>query len=127
MKFITAPPGTTPSEYFTGKVNLARILESAQGDPLGLFRVRFEARARTDWHIHHGAQVLYVVSGECRVQKQGEPVQSVSTGNVVVIKPGEKHWHGAGPEGEMTHLAIGMFEQTDWKEPVTEKQYQGLK
>jgi len=126
MRIIDAPLGITPDEYFTGKVNLAKILEAAQGDPLGLFRVTFEARARTDWHSHNGVQVLYVVSGECRLQKQGEPVQSADAGTVVVIEAGENHWHGAGPGGEMTHLAIGMFEVTDWNEPVTAEEYDGV-
>jgi 4-carboxymuconolactone decarboxylase len=47
-------------------------------------------------------------------------------GDVVWIPPGQKHWHGAGPNSSMTHTAI--TEQLDgktveWMEQVSDAQY----
>ncbi len=125
MRIVEAPLGIVPGKDFTGKVNLTKILEGAHGDPMELYRVKFEAGARTDWHAHQGLQVLYIESGECRLQKQGEPVQNVPAGNVVVIDADEKHWHGASPKGEMVHIAIGLYGSTKWFDPVTDEQYAG--
>jgi len=124
MRIVEAPLGITPNKDFTGKVNLTKILEGAQGDPMELYRVKFEAGARTDWHAHQGIQILYVESGECRLQKEGEPVQNVQAGNVVVIESDEKHWHGASPKGEMVHIAIGLYQTTDWFDAVSDADYE---
>jgi quercetin dioxygenase-like cupin family protein len=47
---------------------------------------------------------------------------------VVWFAPGEKHWHGAGPETAMTHIAV--TEAVDgsavaWMEPVNGDQFAG--
>ena len=126
MKIVEAPLGIFPSKDFTGKVNLSKILEGSQGHPLELYRVKFDASARTDWHAHQGSQMLYIESGECRLQKEGEPVQNVRAGNVVVIDAGEKHWHGASPKGEMVHIAIGLYELTDWFGAVSDAEFEAV-
>ena len=125
MRIVEAPLGIVPSKDFTGKVNLSKILEGANGYPLELYRVKFETGARTDWHTHQGSQMLYIESGECRLQKEGEPVQNVQAGNVVVIDADEKHWHGASPKGEMVHIAIGLYEVTDWFGAVSDAEFDG--
>ncbi len=125
MRIVEAPLGFEPGKDFTGMVNLSKILEGADGDPITLYRVTFEAGARTDWHAHQGLQVLYIESGECRLQKQGEPVQNVQAGNVVVIDADEKHWHGASSQGQMVHIAIGLYETTQWFGAVTDQEFSG--
>lgn len=125
MRVVEAPLGIVPAADFTGQVNLSKILEKADGDPMALYRVKFNAGARTHWHAHQGIQVLYIESGVCRIQKQGEPVQEVQAGNVVVIEADEKHWHGAARGGQMVHIAIGLYTTTSWFEPVTDEAYEG--
>ena len=125
MRIVEAPLGFAPTKDFTGKVNLSKILESADGDPIALYRVKFDAGARTDWHAHQGRQILYVESGVCRIQKEGEDVQEVQAGNVIVIEEEEKHWHGASPIGQMIHIAIGLYITTSWFDAVTDDEYQG--
>jgi quercetin dioxygenase-like cupin family protein len=44
----------------------------------------------------------------------------------VWIAPGEKHWHGAGPETTMVHLALQEAldgNHVTWLEHVTDEQY----
>lgn len=109
--------------YFTGAVQLRRMVEAPPPSDVKILRVEFPAGARTNWHTHSGVQVLVVVEGRCRFQHQGGPVQEAGVGEVVHIPPGEKHWHGATPDAPMVHLAINIATDTDWLEPVSDEQY----
>ena len=111
--------------HFTGSVRLRRAEDLNPRASLKVFRVEFQPRARTHWHEHSGVQLLLVVEGRCRVQKQGEPVRELGPGSVVSILPGEKHWHGAAPGSVMMHLAVNVQATTSWMEPVSEEQYEG--
>ena len=67
-----------------------------------------------------------MVSGIGLTQQEGQPVQIIRPGDVVMCPPGVKHWHGAAPESAMTHLAItGNIngKTVDWMEKVTDEQY----
>jgi quercetin dioxygenase-like cupin family protein len=49
---------------------------------------------------------------------------------VIWTPPGEKHWHGAAPEGSMTHIAIQEAldgKVVDWMEKVTDEEYRKAK
>ncbi|MGO4464530.1 (R)-mandelonitrile lyase, partial [Pseudoduganella sp. RAF53_2] len=85
--------------------------------------VTFEPGARTVWHAHPLGQALVVTAGCGRVQRWGGPVEDIYAGDVVWIAPGEKHWHGAGVDTAMTHIAIQEQldgKAVDWYEPVVE-------
>ena len=60
------------------------------------------------------------------LQSFGGKVREIRAGDVVWIPPNEKHWHGAGPDTLMVHVA--MQEALDgkhvtWMEPVNDEQY----
>jgi quercetin dioxygenase-like cupin family protein len=116
-----------PEEWFTGAVWMDAAPASPPG--AGVFRVLFEPGARTNWHTHPEGQILYVITGSGRAQKEGEPVTEIHTGDVVYIAPGEKHWHGAAPESFMVHMAVNPATNSsgaaDWMEPVTDEEYAG--
>src|ERR687890_592070 len=114
-------PRRGPAEWFTGTVWMDAAPADASSPGAGVFRVLFEPGARTNWHTHPEGQILYVVTGKGRAQREGEPV--------VEIGPGEKHWHGAAPETFMVHIAVNPAASsdggTDWMEPVTDEEYSG--
>lgn len=114
-----------PEDWFTGAVWMDAASIPVPG--AGIFRVLFEPGARTNWHTHPEGQFLYVVTGSGRVQEEGEPVAEVSAGDVVYFAPDERHWHGAGPDTYMVHIAISPALTTDgttvWMEPVTDEEY----
>ncbi|HEY0394411.1 MAG TPA: cupin domain-containing protein [Candidatus Elarobacter sp.] len=90
--------------------------------------VTFEPCARTAWHTHPLGQTLIVTSGFGRVQRWGGPVEEIRPGDVVLIAPEEKHWHGATPATAMTHIAIQEKlngKNVDWLEKVSDEQYDG--
>ncbi len=116
-----------PDDWFTGVVWMDHAYVPTPG--AGFFRVLFEPGARTHWHTHPEGQYLYVVTGEGRAGTEGGPVEEMRAGDTVFFAPGEKHWHGAGPETYMVHIAINPAISsgggTDWMEPVTDEQYSG--
>ena len=110
---------------FTGDATLTRMDGVCAAPHVNAYRVTFQPAARTAWHTHSGPQLLLVVEGRCRVQKAGEPVREVESGSVVCIEPGERHWHGAAPDGPMTHVALNLEASTTWLHKVTDTEYAG--
>ena len=114
-----------PGDWFTGDVWMEAT--SLRKPGAGLFRVLFEPGARTNWHTHPEGQFLFVVTGAGRAGTEGDPVVELETGDVVFFAPDERHWHGAGHDTFMVHIAITPAVSTDggtdWREPVTDEQY----
>ena len=115
-----------PASWFTGTVWQDRIVEPTPPARLAAVMVRFEPGARTAWHTHPLGQTLYVIAGSGLAQSWGGPIQRISAGDIVRFPPGEKHWHGAGPNSIVEHLA--MQESLDgsaveWLEHVSDEQY----
>lgn len=122
------PTRTAPAEWFTGKVEQDPIVEAEAPARLRAVSVRFDPRARTNWHTHPLGQTLYITSGRGRAQSWGGPMVELAAGDTIWIPPGEKHWHGAAPAESMVHIA--MHEALDgthveWMEPVSDEQYGG--
>ncbi len=122
-------PGKGPDDYFTGSVRIDTPFKA--GDPSHFYgaNVVFEPGARTAWHTHALGQQLIVTSGAGLVQRWGDPVQPIRTGDVVWIPPHEKHWHGAAADTAMSHIAIVEEREkpsTQWMEKVSDAQYGSL-
>src|SRR5438477_6777202 len=119
--------GKGPAEYFTGTVRIDPLFEAPEPARVTGASVTFEPCARTAWHTHPLGQTLIVTAGCGRVQRWGGPLEEIHPGDVVLIAPGEKHWHGAAPSTAMTHLAVQEKlngKNVDWMEKVSDEQYQ---
>lgn len=126
-KANSRPTAAVSPEYFTGTVMMDPIVEAPDPARVRAVRVSFAPGARTAWHTHPLGQTLHVVSGVGRIQKLGEPIQEILTGDTVWIAPGEKHWHGASPKNAMSHIAIQEAldgSNVEWMEKVTDEDYQ---
>ena len=88
-----------------------------------IYRVVFETGARTNWHTHSGPQWLLVIEGRIRLQSWGSDPTEATAGDAVLFAPGEKHWHGAPPDGRGIHLAVNINVKTEWLEPVSDEDY----
>jgi quercetin dioxygenase-like cupin family protein len=122
------PSGTGPDSYFTGRVRTDPIIQAPDPARVRALTVTFEPGARTAWHTHPLGQTLVVVSGRGLTQAEGGPIREILPGDVVWIPPAEKHWHGAGPDTAMCHIAIQEAldgSNVDWMEHVTDAQYDG--
>lgn len=114
------------AQNFTGTVRLDPLFPVIDPFPASASYVSFEPCARTNWHTHPLGQRLIVTFGCGRVQRWGGPVEEIRPGDVVVIAPGEKHWHGAASTTAMTHIAItGSLngKNVEWLEKVTDEEY----
>jgi len=114
------------SPHFTGTVWLHMLVNTDTTFDINTGHVTFERGARTNWHVHPGGQILLVTSGQGRYQEQGKPVIDIREGDVLKCEPNVKHWHGAAPDSELSHLAIGTNQgkgAVKWLEPVTDKEY----
>jgi len=116
-------PVPGPADWFTGDVTISPIANGHGPHQFSLGNVRFSPGARTAWHSHSIAQTLHVTDGEGRVQARGADVVVVRPGDNVNFGGGEWHWHGAGPDQPMTHLALTEGE-TQWGPHVTDAEYQ---
>lgn len=129
MRIVTHKDTQTrrgPAEWFTGAVWMDASPAGPSPDA-NVFRVFFEPGARTNWHTHPEGQILFVLTGTCRVATEDEPPADIEAGGIIYFAPGEKHWHGANPDSYMIHAAVSPAADsdggTDWLEPVTDEQY----
>ena len=113
-------------QYFVGQSYLNML--TTQGVPIG--NVTFEPGCRNNWHIHHakqgGGQILLCTAGRGWYQEQGQPARALRPGDVVVIPPEVKHWHGAAAASWFAHLAVevpGEGTSNEWCEPVSDEEY----
>lgn len=119
---------TAYARYFSGQSFLNPMTKPESG--LFLANVTFEPGCRNNWHIHHadkgGGQILVCTAGEGVYQEWGKEPQILHPGDVVYIKPGVKHYHGAAADSWFSHIAVecpGENCSNEWCEPVTDEQY----
>ncbi len=67
--------------------------------------VNFREGATTGWHTHNCDQILVVTSGRGMVAT-GEEEREITLGDVVHVKAGERHWHGAKANSRMSHITV---------------------
>ena len=120
------PARAASKDHFTGAVQITPVIEAEAPARLRAASVHFPAGARTAWHTHPLGQTLLVTEGRGLAQSWGGQVRSLEVGDVVWFAPGEKHWHGAAPDSEMTHVAMQEAldgKVADWMELVTDAEY----
>ncbi len=102
MDSATPVPGWTG-----GAVSRTRqtIIGDGDSDYYRCSVVNFRAGATTGWHVHDCDQILVVTSGKGWVATDEEE-REISTGDVVQIKAGERHWHGAKADTPMSHITV---------------------
>ena len=114
---------------FTGEAWLAGLVMPDDSMDCTVGNVTFAPGVRNNWHSHPGGQILLCTSGKGYYQQKGEPVRVLRPGDVVKIAPNTIHWHGAAPDSEFTHIAVGTQRhkgETVWLGPVTDEEYNNL-
>src|SRR6266536_4988478 len=91
-------------DIFVGAVESQPIVGNEARD-LRLAEHTFRDGARNKLHTHTTDQILIVTAGEGIVATEHEE-RTVQAGDVAYIPAGERHWHGAKPGTDMTHLAV---------------------
>ena len=121
------PKGTKISNNnFTGTAWLQMFVTNDTTFNTSIGSVTFEPGARTNWHYHPGGQILLITSGKGHYGEKGKPVRELRKGDVIKCEPNIMHWHGAAPDSELSHLAIGTNPNRApvvWLQPVSDKEY----
>lgn len=111
-------------KYFKGQSYLKILAD-------GVANVTFEPCCRNNWHVHHGkTQILLVTGGRGYYQEFGKPARELHKGDVVVIAPKTKHWHGAACDSWFSHISVESDNKkgsTQWCEEVSDEEYNKLK
>ena len=98
----------TPIAGWTGgevKRTRQEMIADGQSDNFRCNVVNFSAGATTGWHAHDSDQILVVTAGRGVVATETEE-REITVGDVVHIKAGERHWHGAQPDSTLSHITI---------------------
>jgi quercetin dioxygenase-like cupin family protein len=102
MDSATPIPGWTG-----GAVSRTRqaVIGDGESDNFRCNVVNFREGATTGWHAHNCDQILVVTSGKGMAATDDEE-HEITVGDVVHIKAGERHWHGATANSRMSHITI---------------------
>jgi quercetin dioxygenase-like cupin family protein len=104
----------TPIEGWTGgSVTRSRqtIIPDGDSENYRCSVVNFSKGSTTGWHTHDCDQILIVTSGSGMVATEHEQ-HEIHVGDVVHIKAGERHWHGAKVDTTMGHITVTLAGST---------------
>ncbi|KNH18509.1 cupin [Arthrobacter sp. ZBG10] len=127
----STPTAKNPPAQFAGDVWLDVIAAPHEADQrMVVATVKFAPGARTAWHSHARGQYLRVTRGVARFGDREGNIIEVHAGQTLYTPPGQDHWHASAPGTFMEHIAMlenadDPANTTDWKEHVTDDQYNG--
>ncbi len=98
--------------FYGGTVSRYGLIGADASREMWASLTRFAPGARTWMHIHDFVQMLYVTEGEGILATPAEE-HRVTPGMLIVIPPGEAHWHGATAAGPFAHLGVGTHGRTE--------------
>lgn len=92
-----------------GEVRRSRqvIIEPGESENYNCSVVNFTKGSTTGWHTHDCDQILVVVHGSGIVATESEE-REINVGDVVHVKAGENHWHGAKADTVMGHITVTL-------------------
>jgi 4-carboxymuconolactone decarboxylase len=114
------------NDNFSGTAWLNMLVPNDTTFNTSIGNVTFEPGVRTNWHYHPGGQILLATNGKGRYQEEGTAVRELQKGDVITCEPNIRHWHGAAPDSEFSHIAIGTNTHKGaavWLQPVTDEEY----
>ena len=129
--FGLGQPNDAYAQYFIGQSYLNPLTDPKE--TIFLANVTFEPGCRNNWHTHKasrgGGQILLCTDGRGWYQEWGQEARMLQPGDVVYIRAGVKHWHGAAKDSWFSHIAFeapGECCSTEWLESVTDEDYNTL-
>jgi quercetin dioxygenase-like cupin family protein len=96
-----------PNPIFTGP-DVTRQILVPDSKEFSVNVVNFGKGVRNKFHAHDSEQVLIVTSGKGIVATEKEE-RVVTEGDIVLIAPGEKHWHGATRGSDFSHIYVSRL------------------
>jgi quercetin dioxygenase-like cupin family protein len=100
-------------DLFIGAVERQSFVTDADSVSIRIGVVTFKDGAVNRFHAHTFDQVLLVTDGEGIVQVEGKPEHRIKIGDLIFVPAGERHWHGAAPGKNMSHLTVATPGKTE--------------
>lgn len=107
LKELPMDTATPIAGWTGGPVSRTRqtVIGDGQSDNFRSSVVNFRTGATTGWHVHDCDQILVVTAGKGFAATESEQ-REITVGDIVHIKAGEKHWHGASADSPMSHITV---------------------
>ena len=107
LKETPMDTATPIAGWTVGSVSRTRqtVIGDGQSDNFRSSVVNFRVGATTGWHVHDCDQILVVTAGKGKVASETEE-RDITVGDVVHIKAGERHWHGASATSPLSHITV---------------------
>ncbi|MCB2130051.1 MAG: cupin domain-containing protein [Rhodobacteraceae bacterium] len=115
-----------PEGVSSGPFLVQMILSSRTEGEMTAMRAFVPPGVVTHWHSHPRGQLLFVLDGVGRVQREGGEVTQVRAGDAVWFAPDERHWHGATPSCPFCYLSVQPVKNgtaVAWFGPVDEESF----
>lgn len=110
-----------PDGIASGPFRVEMLLASSRDGENTAMRATLDPGIVTHWHSHPRGQILYVLSGVGRVQRDGGGIEEVRADDCIWFAPDERHWHGATPDSVFSYISIQAVHRgtaVRWMEPV---------
>ena len=102
MATATPIPGWTGGAVIRTRQTL---IGDGQSNDFRCSVVNFKIGATTGWHAHDCDQLLVVTAGKGFVATETEQ-REITVGDVVHIRAGERHCHGATASSTLSHITV---------------------
>ncbi len=104
-KVPKGPPAGGSAFFLGGEVTGQPLLSQENGKYYRVHQVNFGKGSRNIFHSHSTDQLLIITGGRGICATEKEQVE-VAMGDIVLFSAGEKHWHGATKDSDMSHIAV---------------------
>ncbi|MFL5761225.1 MAG: cupin domain-containing protein [Thermomicrobiales bacterium] len=101
----TAGKATADPIFIQGLVEIQNLVTDEDAKLLRVTSVSFHNGARNRAHRHTCDQVLIATHGSGFIATDAEELE-LSPGDVILVPENTRHWHGAVPESDFTHISI---------------------
>jgi len=102
---VPKAPRTGDALFTGGVVTAQSIIDATMEKAFSISQVNFAKGARNKMHTHSVSQILIVTAGTGIVATETEKA-TVRVGDIIFVPAGEKHWHGATPDSEFSHIYV---------------------
>jgi len=103
LSVVSFPPDPAAAGHFEGPAEMRRL--TAKRDA-SVAHVHFAPGVLTHWHRHSGEQLLWFIEGQGIVALLDGTSLNCRAGDIVRVKAGSIHRHGASVDGHAIHIAM---------------------
>ena len=107
-RVVQDPAAGKPSAdpiFVDGSVEIQQLVSDEDTELLRVTSVTFQGGAHNRPHRHTCDQVLIATHGRGFIATDDENLE-LDPGDVILVPKDTRHWHGAQPETDFTHISI---------------------